>query len=224
MNSLSDLIKEVELLTFDCYGTLIDWETGIRSALEKLLTASGVTWNDRYFDHYQACEAQLEGRSYQPYRAILTEVESQLLQEAGLVELPAAQLANSLAGWQPFPDTVGALRRLKQRFQLGILSNIDRDLLTLSARHLQVEFDLMITAEDVRSYKPATGHFDKLLSSGFQRHQILHVAQSLFHDIRPCNQLGINCIWVNRRGESNTLSAKPDGEFPDLSSFADAVL
>ncbi len=225
MNSWPQIISGVRLITFDCYGTLIDWESGIRKSLEDVLGSAGVHWSEKYFDRYLTTEAQLEAEPYQPYRDILTAVEDRLLTEAGVSSPPEPRLADSQAHWLPFHDTVDSLARLKKHFQLGILSNVDRTLFAHTAEHLKVPMDWVITAQDVRSYKPAHGHFLQMLQkTGLKKEQVLHTAQSLFHDIRPCNQLGIPCVWINRRNERNTTTARPWAEFPDLASFADAVL
>lgn len=215
----------VQLITFDCYGTLIDWESGIRDALRRQLEAGGLSWNDRYFDVYLHCEAEHQRRGYRPYKEILATAEADVLATAGLPAPTRPRLPSSLADWNPFPDTVEALERLRAKYKLGILSNIDRDLFLATGKHLQVAFDVIITAQDVRQYKPAPAHFTRLLQqTGLKVRQVLHVAQSLYHDIAPCNALGIPCAWINRRGETNSGSARPLAEFPDLASFASAVL
>jgi 2-haloacid dehalogenase len=132
-------------------------------------------------------------------------------------------LAETLPEWRPFPDTNEALRRLKDRYRLGILSNIDQDLFTETARHFEVDFDVVVTAEDVRSYKPGHLHFLKLIEDYADSDSVLHVAQSLYHDGRPAGDLNIAFVWINRYNEVNTEGVTPLAEYPDLKSLADAV-
>ncbi len=215
----------LKLITFDCYGTLIDWESGIRGTLKRQLQSAGREWQDRFFDLYLEREALHESAAYRPYREVLAAAEADVLTEAGVSPLPAPALADSLPDWKPFADTLQGLERLGEKYRLGVLSNIDRDLFARTARHLGVKFDIVVTAEDVQYYKPGPAHFERMLEqSKLNKNQVLHVAQSLYHDIAVCNELNIPCVWINRRGEENTRSAQPIAEFPDLPSFASAVL
>ena len=216
---------DLKLITFDCYGTLIDWESGIRETLQRQLQSAGRAWEDRFFDLYVEREARHESAAYRPYREVLAAAEADVLTAAGVNPLPKPALADSLPDWKPFADTLQGLERLREKYKLGVLSNIDRDLFARTARHLGVKFDIVVTAEDVQYYKPGLAHFEKMLEqSRLNKNQILHVAQSLYHDIAVCNELNIPCVWINRRGEENTRSARPIAEFPDLPSFASAVL
>lgn len=225
MNQASIDLANLELITFDCYGTLIDWESGIREALQEQLQQSGREWQDRYFDLYVEIEAKEECGSYRPYREILTAVELEVLSRAGLDSVSKPRLAASLAQWEPFEDTVGALHQLKDKYKLGVLSNIDRDLFRKTNKRLQVDFDVVVTAQDVESYKPGPAHFEEMLSvTGLSKKQVLHAAQSLYHDIAPCNDLDIPCVWINRPGDKLKGSAKPLAEFPSMASLADALL
>lgn len=215
----------VKLITFDCYGTLIDWESGIRVVLKQQLELSGLEWQDSYFGIYLECEGKHQCQTYRPYREILTAVEMEVLTQAGASPLPEPKLADSVQNWQPFDDTVEALKRLKEPYKLGVLSNIDRDMFQLTSRQLGVRLDLVVTAEDVEYYKPGPAHFDKMLEmSRLDKHHVLHVAQSLYHDIIPCRELNIPCVWINRRGEKRPQSLDPIAEFADLASFTDALL
>ena len=187
-------------LTFDCYGTLIDWETGILAALLPLFQRHGAT-PEQILQRYVFHEARLEGMAWRPYRQVLTEVSVALAADfqTELTEAEAASLAQSVANWPPFPDTVGALRRLKDRYKLVIVSNIDDDLFVATARLLEVPFDDVITAQQVRSYKPATAHFHEALRRMEARAtDVLHVAQSLYHDHEPAKRLGFHTAWVRR--------------------------
>ena len=221
---------QVKALSFDCYGTLIDWETGILGALRPMLSRHDVACDDdRLLGLYAAAESALEAGPYRPYREVLREATQRMAAElafeptAGELEL----LADSLPGWPPFPDTIEALRTLKARFRLAIASNIDDDLFAATERRLGVKFDLVTTAQQVRSYKPAPAHLLRTLEKlGIGREakpaELVHVAQSLFHDIGPAKALGITTVWVNRRcgrtgsGATPPSAARPDYEVPDL--------
>jgi 2-haloacid dehalogenase len=222
--------ERFEALTFDCYGTLIDWERGILDALRPLLARHLV---DRADDEILSCYAAEEERAergpYRSYREVLREVVRQLGDRLGFA--PAGGdldcLGASVGSWPPFPDTVEALRSLKRRYRLAIVSNIDDDLFAVTARRLEVPFDQVITAGQVRSYKPAPAHLETALERlGVGRDRLLHVAQSLFHDIEPARRLGLATVWVNRRrgragsGATPAGTARPDLEVADLASLA----
>jgi 2-haloalkanoic acid dehalogenase type II len=194
--------KEFDIITFDCYGTLIDWESGIVDAFKseaarerKVLEAGHI------IDAYMSEELQVESNAYKPYRDVLAETESRVAARIGLniATERAGFLAASLPDWQPFPDANPALIRLGRRFELGILSNIDDDPLAATRRHFDVDFRLVVTAEQVRSYKPGEAHFERALAR-IAGKRILHAAQSYFHDVIPATRLGIPVAWVNRHG------------------------
>jgi 2-haloacid dehalogenase len=196
---------EFRFLSFDCYGTLIDWETGILGALRPVFAAHGKQVPDpQILAAYAEREHRAEQPPYRRYREILTSI----VQELGLCFGFAAKaeeqaaLPDSLAGWLPFPDTVAALRTLRKRYRLGILSNVDDDLFAASARRLEVDFDLVITAQQVGAYKPSLLNFERMrsqiLALGMEPKEWLHVAQSRPHDIVPARALGIPNVWVNR--------------------------
>jgi 2-haloalkanoic acid dehalogenase type II len=133
-------------------------------------------------------------------------------------------LVESLPTWVPFPDTNDALKRLKTKYKLAILSNIDRDLFARTAGHFNVRFDWVVTAEEVRAYKPAPDHFERIVAlSGIPPAKILHAAQSLYHDIVPCTKLARPAVWVNRRNEKNETACKPLAELHTLAALADAL-
>lgn len=217
--------SKVELITFDCYGTLIDWSAGLAESLQTIFDGKLSVSIEQLFDAYVRIEAEIESGPFQSYRAVLTETVIRLAARFDVALLPgrAEQFPGMLPAWRPFPDTVDALRRLKRTFQLGILSNVDGDLFAGTNQRLGVEFDVVITAEDVRSYKPGHAHFQRLLAKHPQKDSILHVAQSLFHDGAPCGELDIAFTWINRYNESNRTSVKPLAEFADLKSLADAL-
>ncbi len=225
MDSLNDALRNVKTLSFDCYGTLINWESGIRDSLTELL---GDAINERIeeaFDTYVKLEAEVEAQCYRPYREIIAIAAQRTAQALGveLSDEEAARLPELLPKWKPFPDTNEALVRLKRHYELGILSNIDRDLIAATARHFDVSFDFVVTAQDVGSYKPAHPHFERLLTEHGGREAVIHVGQSLYHDGTATRELDIRFIWINRRSLTNDTPTRPLAEFPDLKSLADAV-
>jgi 2-haloacid dehalogenase len=202
--------------TFDCYGTLIDWNGGIRGELERLF---GPEEAPLLLERYHELEPGIESEGYRSYREVLTLALEQLLRDEGLQppEGETDALARSLPNWMPFPEVPEALAELRRRgWNIVVLSNTDRDLLLASERQIGVPFDLAIVAEDVRSYKPAHGHWERFFevtTAGRDRH--VHVAASLFHDIAPANELGLTSVWINRLGEQ--ADSQPTRELPDLS-------
>ncbi len=223
MESLDEVLSRTKVVTFDCYGTLIDWSAGLRASLEAMFGSAIGSRVDQLVEAYVETEATVEAQPYQPYRDILAETARRLAQRFDLALPPreADLLAEMLPQWKPFPDTNDALTRLKQRYRLGVLSNIDRDFFEGTARHFDVAFDFVITAEDVRSYKPAPGHFRRLLDEHADPGTVLHVAQSLFHDGVPARALDVAYVWINRYDGSNELSVQPLATFTDLKSLAD---
>jgi 2-haloacid dehalogenase len=225
-------ITRFEALTFDCYGTLIDWESGILDALAPLRRESArEVADDRLLERYALAESRAQTGGYKRYRDVLAEVTRDVAAFLG-VEAAATEgmLADSIANWKPFPDTVAALTRLNERFRLSIISNIDDDLFTLSAKWLEVAFEHVVTAEQVGSYKPSHNNFLRAIDRiGLPKQKILHVAQSLYHDIVPANELGLKNVWVNRRGNrpghgaTRPATATPTLEVPDLASLASLI-
>jgi 2-haloalkanoic acid dehalogenase type II len=214
-----------DIVTFDCYGTLIDWERGMRAAFASILARSGsAATADEAVEIYGAIEPEVQRGGYQSYRDVLDEAAARTLAAIGIEHPPDARfLSDSLPSWRPFADTNPALERLRAGgIRLGLLSNIDDDLLTETRKHFTVDFDLLITAQRVRSYKPAEGHFIAARSAiGAARW--LHAAQSNFHDIVPANRLGIPSAWINRKGEAALPGGEPHYEFHDLTELADAM-
>jgi 2-haloacid dehalogenase len=191
------------LLTFDCYGTLIDWCGGLSLALSRLGLPEDID-RDQLFDRYVALEHEVETGAYASYRDVTSRAMERTLQEAGreLSSNQRAVLADSIPDWLPFEESTGVLQELARHAPLAILSNIDDDLLATSVAKLGVPFEHLITAEQVRSYKPAHGHFLEIRKrSGLDADQILHVGASLLHDMIPCRDLGIPSVWINRRSE-----------------------
>ena len=218
------------LLTFDCYGTLIDWESGIFSALRPILARRGKTISDsdllRLFSEF---EAEAEHRELRPYRHILGSVVLGFGERLGFTpaESEIRSLPDSLPNWLPFPDTIAALGKLKARYQLAVISNVDDDLFAGTARRLDVAFDYVITAQQAQAYKPSLQIFRLAQQrTGVVPGQWLHVGQSIYHDVVPAQSLGIKTVWVNRpsprpgAGAAKAASAQPDLELPDLKSLA----
>jgi len=220
-------------LTFDCYGTLIDWESGLLGALHPILTAHGKQIEDpRLLELYGELEAEGEAGPYRPYREVLAQVVHGLGRRLGFTPSleEEASLARSLKNWKPWPDTVAALRQLEKKFKLAILSNIDDDLFAPTGRKLKVHFADVITAQQAHCYKPCLDLFRLALQRlGASPDQVLHVAQSVYHDAVPAKKLGISTVWVNRPsarpgvGAVKTSQEKPDWEIPDLATLAAAI-
>ena len=195
-------LSQFEALTFDCYGTLIDWETGILSALHPILSAHRKTLDDAtLLKLYGDFEQLAEEGEFHPYRQVLQSVVRRLGTQLGFSssDEEAQSLPDSLATWKPWPDTVSALQRLKSQFRLAIISNVDDDLFAATRPQLQVEFDEVVTAQEAQAYKPSLRIFELALSRlGTPRDRILHVGQSIFHDVVPAQRLGLSTVWVNR--------------------------
>ncbi len=221
-------MKGPGFLTFDCYGTLVDWENGIVQAFSAALGAAGAPLDRaRLLADHARLEPAIQAGGFRPYREVLAEVARRIAAERGRPDVDPGFLAASLPGWPVFPDTVSALQALRAAgFRLGILSNVDEDLLAGTLARLPVPFDLVVTAERVRSYKPARAHFDAAREA-IGDATWLHAAQSLFHDVAPCNALGIRVAWIDRQGEGEAAAARagarPDARYPDLAALAARV-
>lgn len=218
-----NILRRTTALTFDCYGTLIDWETGLRRAFREILGLTDGARLQAVFDAYLAVEARIEAGPYQPYRRVVALAVSEVAAGLGVgcTSAQSEDVADSVGDWPAFADTGDALKLLSARFRLGILSNVDRDLLARTLRQFPVTFDFLATAADVKSYKPAEGHFRR--GRDFAGETGLHVAQSLYHDGVPARRLGIPFVWINRRGETNATQAAPVASFADLAGFARSV-
>jgi 2-haloacid dehalogenase len=219
-----------EVLTFDCYGTLIDWEAGILSALRPILSAHGKQIDDAtLLKLYGDFEQRSEQGKFHPYREVLESVVRQFGDELRFTPTveEARSLPDSLATWQPWPDTVAALRQLKTRFRLAILSNVDDDLFALTRPKLEVDFDEVITAQQAQAYKPSLKLFELALSRiHAPAHRVLHVGQSVYHDVIPAQALGLATVWVNRPsarsgvGAVKAAEARPDLTVTSLAELA----
>jgi 2-haloalkanoic acid dehalogenase type II len=196
--------RRYDVITFDCYGTLIDWEAGISGAFLTAASVSGVQLDrEAVLRAYARHEPEVEAESLRSYRDVLVESSRRTAGELGWAIPPGGEafLPESLPAWPPFPDTNEALLRLSVAgYRLGILSNVDDDLLAATCRHFSVPFDFAITAQQVRSYKPAHTHFIAARERT-GAHRWLHAAQSFFHDVVPAAELGIPVAWINRRRE-----------------------
>jgi 2-haloacid dehalogenase len=222
-----------EALTFDCYGTLIDWEAGLTAALRRLLGPAGDAIDaDALLETYARFEADAERPPYRTYREVLGIGGRGVAAAHGLVPTDdeLATFGAAVVDWPPFDDSPAALARLKTRFRLGVLTNCDDDLFAASNRRLGVEFDWIVTAQQCRGYKPDPHNFEVLFERlGLPRERILHVAQSLYHDHVPAKALGLTTVWIDRRharpgaGATPLAAAKPDLTFPDMASFAAAA-
>ena len=225
--------ESFRVLTFDCYGTLIDWESGILAALRPMLRAHGVARDgEEILELYARLESEAETGEYRTYRDVLRRVVDGVGHGWGFAPTPAERrsLEDALPEWEPFPDTVDALQRLHRRYQLAIVSNTDDDLFAATAERLGIRFDAVVTAQQARAYKPALAIFQRALERIQQpASRILHIAQSLHHDIPPARRLGIATVHIDRRrgraggGATLPAAAAPDLVVPDLRTLAAAM-
>jgi 2-haloalkanoic acid dehalogenase type II len=232
-------LAEFEAMSFDCYGTLIDWEAGLAAVLTPWARRRGVELGDEqlltaFSGHEAAAEAE---HPTEPYPDILARSMRALGREVGatVTDEEAAALAGSVGDWPPFPDSHDALVRLGRRRQLIILSNVDRRSFAYSNACLGVTFASILTAEDIGSYKPSARNFEALTERahqlGVRAGSLVHVAQSLFHDHIPAKQAGLPTVWINRRHDrpgwgatpAPSAAVSPDWEFPSMAAFAAAV-
>jgi 2-haloacid dehalogenase len=221
---------QFDALTFDCYGTLIDWETGILAGLRLVLDAHDVrASDDDLLESFARHESALEAGPYLHYREVLAGSLQGVASDLGIEPTPAeaADFGDSVGEWPAFPDSADALTRLGRRFRLGVITNCDDELFAASNRRLGVTFDWIVTAQQARSYKPDPNNFQTAFKRmGLPRDRILHVAQSLFHDHVPAKAFGLTTVWVNRRhdraGSGATLpaAAQPDLIVPDMATLA----
>jgi 2-haloacid dehalogenase len=227
-------LRDFSVLTFDCYGTMIDWETGIFSALRPILAAHNKKLADiELLELYSDLELEAEQQDFMNYRDVLQAVVRGFGARMGFVptEAEMRSLPDSVGRWQPFSDTVEALRRLKTRYKLAVMSNIDDDLFSLTAPKLGVVFDYVITAQQARCYKPCKRIFQMAQQRmGVGTGEWLHVGQSVYHDVIPAKSLGIATVWVKRpspragAGATKAATAKPDLEVSSLGELAAAAM
>ena len=221
-----------EILTFDCYGTLIHWEDGILRCVRRILAAHGKDIGDAtILQLYGEFEASAEQGEYRRYREVLESVVRQFGEQLGFTptDQEANSLAESLKEWKPWPDTVQALRELQNRFRLAIISNVDDDLFAATRPQLGVGFSQITTAQQAQAYKPSLKIFNLALSRvGVPAQRVLHVGQSLYHDVVPAKSLGLATVWVNRPsarsgvGAVKAAEARPDLQVHSLAELANA--
>jgi 2-haloacid dehalogenase len=231
-------LTDFKVLTFDCYGTLIDWETGINEAVQLFLARFGKALDrDQVLETFARHEAAQESATPSMiYSKVLSFVHTRMAKEWALEPRPEESEAfgRSIRNWPPFTDSPGALQYLKQHYKLAILSNVDRESFKTSNARLSVEFDYIFTAQDIGSYKPNPRNFEYMIQrlgeAGFQKHEILHTAESLFHDHVPANQAGLASAWIHRRhaqkgfGATHPPDAMPryDFRFGSMAEMAEA--
>jgi 2-haloalkanoic acid dehalogenase type II len=217
-----------EVITFDCYGTLIDWETGIRNAFHSALLQTGARQDleSKAFELYEEEERRVEKeKPHLLYRDVLSRTSLNVAKKIGwkLPEVQSNFLAKALPSWAPFPDTNPSLAQLSRKHSLGILSNVDNDLLAGTLKHLTSPFNIKVTAENVQSYKPAPAHFEEARKMIAGRPWV-HVAASRYHDIEPAVRLGIRAVWVNRKNANpNSQNSAVVSQVKDLAELVDLL-
>jgi 2-haloalkanoic acid dehalogenase type II len=219
----------LEVITFDCYGTLVDWETGIRNAFHRAMSQTGTSLSleSKAFELYEEEERKVEReKPHLLYRDVLGKTSLSVARKIRwkLSEAQSKFLVKELPTWTPFPDTNPSLAKLSRKHTLGILSNVDNDLLAGTLKHFTCPFDIKVTAENVRSYKPASDHFVEARRIIGDRPWV-HVAASQYHDIEPAMQLGIKAVWVNRKNSrpDHDYSKKDVSVVRDLSQLVDLL-
>ncbi len=210
----------IRAITFDCYGTLIDWESGILGAVRPVLASRGATPSDAdILTQYAMIEPE-EEVPYKPYREVLRATMRRIGEAfgVGLSEAECDALPNSVRDWQAFLETPAALQTLASRYALGVISNVDDDLFAYTRPKLGVDLNRFVSAQFCRSYKPALRNFRVMLAAlELEPRQVLHVAESLFHDVAPASTLGMPTVWVNRRGGRDRAAASRIADaIPDL--------
>lgn len=219
--------KKYQAITFDCYGTLIDWEEGIRQAFRHIISRQESAKIPRdILGFYEEEERKIEKQPlYKAYRNVVSEAGLEAAARSGL-SLSKEQtrlLPDDIPRWIPFPDANASLEKLSRRHELGILSNVDEDILAGTLKHFTVQFSMIVTAEKVHSYKPKRPHFDEARKIIGER-KWLHVASSLYHDIQPAMMLGIDTVWVNRKNlDPHLEGVKPKNQVRSLAELADQV-
>jgi len=225
-------LSRTKVLTFDCYGTLVDWEAGILGALRRYLAPDQAA-DDDLLEDYAALEADAEAGQYKRYREILGQSLATVIERRGVVLSAdeAGQLGGSVVDWPAFTDSASALMALATRFDLGVITNCDDDLFAASNTRLGEPFRWVITAQQAGSYKPSLNNFQLAFERmGVPHDAVVHVAQSLFHDHVPAKHLGLQSVWINRRagrsgsGATPPADATPNATFSDMASFAEFAL
>jgi 2-haloacid dehalogenase len=221
MHDRMPLPKEVTFVTFDVYGTLIDWETGVYEAFVKEAAKDGYTLSrDELVPLFLQAQQEITGGSYELYAEVLRRTAVKISQELGWPLEPSRSgfLPNSMPRWPPFKETNTQLERFRKKFAgLGLISNVDDKLLGETRRHFKVDFDLVVTAQQVRSYKPDPAHFKEAERRMGGKKGWVHIASDYYYDVEPCLKLKIPVVWVNRKGEQLDAGAKkPTAEVKNL--------
>ena len=223
-------VDNYDIVSFDCYGTLVDWESSIVETLQAILQSHDANMNNdvvlEYFSEWEPLE-QAQGGSY---RSVLDRVFEQYGYRLGFTTRPeqSKQFQECIAKSVPFEDTIDAVSRLQEKVKVAIISNTDNDLFAITRQSLKMDFDFVITAEDAGVYKPDRAIFEAALDHFGQRERVLHVAQSLFHDIEPASKLSLDSVWIDRtegrQGAAQLTDAKSTWTYPDLKGFVDEFL
>ena len=222
------MFKNKEFITFDCYGTLIDWEGGIKSAAKNIADKNGFNLNlDGVSDKYIKVELEVEHEQYRKYHEVLQLSAKKLFKNEGfeISDGDTLEFADSIYSWKPFPETNKVLSGLKGKgYKLVILSNIDNEIIRRSIELIGINFDGVVTAEEVGSYKPEHGHWVEMLKRfNTSKDRVLHVAASYVHDIIPAKEQGFDAIWINRNNEKPTSDILPNKELSDLTKLPELL-
>jgi len=221
------LPKEIKFVTFDVYGALIDWEEGVFEAFTKEAARDGFTIDrDELIPLFHQTEREIQGGSYELYAEVLRRTAVQIAKEIGWPLEPSRSgfLPDSVQRWRPFKETIPTLAKLGKKRSIGLLSNVDDKLLGQTRRHIPLDFDLVVTAQQVRSYKPDPAHFKECERRMGGKRGWVHVAAGYYHDVDPCLKLKVPVVWVNRHGESlEPGQKKPTAEVKSLREAAKLV-
>jgi 2-haloacid dehalogenase len=215
------LPAKISFVTFDVYGTLIDWETGIFQAFKREAARDGFTIDDpeEIIPRFHEYQREIQGGSYELYAEVLRRVAIRIAKDIGWPLEPSRSgfLPDSVPRWAPFRETNGSLKKANASFQTGLISNIDDKLLGLTRRHIPQDFDLVVTAQQVRSYKPDPAHFKECARRIGTKKGWVHIGSSYYHDVEPCLKEKVPVIWVNRHKEKlEGNQRKPTAEVKNL--------
>jgi 2-haloacid dehalogenase len=217
--------KQFEILSFDCYGTLIDWRSSVLEIIMPILNDYNIEMTDEeIFGLFLDADRKTISREYIAYREVLTRIMENIgkILNLNLQQRDKTCLVDRFGDWHPFPDSHNALVKLQEQYKLAIISNVDDEMFNLTMRCIGIRFEYIVTAKQVQSYKPSHNNFNVALEKfGVPKEKVLHVAQSIHHDIRPTNELGWHNVWVNRYNEPERTDPAefPDLEVPDLASL-----
>jgi 2-haloacid dehalogenase len=221
------LPKDIQWVTFDVYGTLIDWEKGVTEAFQKEADRDGFSLDlNELVPLFHEVSREVEGGSYELYAEVLRRTATEMAKRMNWPLEPsrAGFLPDSLHRWQPFRETNPALKKFVKRHKTGLISNIDDKLLGQTRRHIPHDYELVVTAQQVRSYKPDPAHFKEFARRIGGKKGWVHVASSYYHDVAPCLKEKIPVVWVNRRGEElEAGQKKPDAEVSTLKEAAELL-